>query len=66
MKISLFIVKKYLYIFLWNHINYYLDFYWRDGDWGLGIGDWGFGVGAQPPTPIPQPQSPIPHDIFIF
>jgi cathepsin F len=31
-----------------------LQFYFFDGDWGLGIGDWGLG-------PIPNPQSPIPN-----
>jgi len=47
-----------------------IDFYIKNGDWGLGIGDWGLGIGPNPQSPIPNPQSPIPNlkiiDIYII
>ena len=37
----------------------YFNFFYKIGDWGLGIGDWGLGIGPNPQSPIPNPQSPI-------
>ena len=51
---------------LFFYINYYIffntnkNYYFYNGDWGLGIGDWGLGIGANPQSPIPHPQSPNP------
>jgi len=48
-------------------LNYILkiikEYYYLNGDWGLGIGDWGLGIGdwGLGSGPIPNPQSPIPN-----
>jgi len=46
--------NKYFYLII-NKINYYF----KSGDWGLGIGDWGLGPIPNPQSPIPNPQSPF-------
>jgi hypothetical protein len=31
-------------------------YFFKNGDWGLGIGDWGLGIGDWAQSPIPNPQ----------
>ena len=39
---------------------FYVNYFSKNGDWGLGIGDWGFGDWAPTPKPKNPNQNPQP------